>query len=60
MGDGFAIALSYYSAIRLSKSTLINRTGGKRSMILNPTVLPRDCMGKAAMHFILLFQVLWQ
>ena len=25
-------------------------------MILNSTVLPRDCTGKAAMHFILLFR----
>lgn len=53
MGDGVAIALNYYSYIRLS-------LGGKRTMILNSTVLPRDCTGKAAMHFILLFQVLWQ
>lgn len=62
MGDGVAIALSYYRDIRLSKWTLINRTGagGKRTMILNSRVLPRDCTGKAAMHFILLFQVLWQ
>lgn len=29
-------------------------------MILNSTVLPGDYTGKAAMHFILLFQVLWQ
>lgn len=28
MGDGIAIALNYYSDIRLSKCTLINRTGG--------------------------------
>lgn len=63
MGDGVAIALSYYSDIRLSKWTLINRTGGaggETTMILNSTVLPTDCAGKAAMHFILLFQVLWQ
>lgn len=59
-GDGVAIALNYYSDVRLSKCTLINRTGGERTMILNSTVLPRDCTGKAAMHFILLFQVLWQ
>lgn len=26
MGDGVAIALSYYSGIRLSKRTLMNRT----------------------------------
>lgn len=29
MGDGVAIALSYYSDIRLSEWTLINITGGK-------------------------------
>lgn len=29
MGDGVAIALNYYSDIRLSKCTLISRTGGE-------------------------------